>query len=880
MGSGNTPDTTPPTVSVTAQSAPVSRTTSLSATASDNVGVTRVEFIVDGTTVGTDTTAPFSVDWDTAQAADGTHSVVARATDAAGNTTTAAAVTVTVQNSMSFSVALSNHEEIPAVSSAATGTATLDVNVATGAVSGTLALSGVTATAAHIHSGFAGRNGPVIVGFSENASTPGSWNLPANAMLTTAQVDDLLAGGLYLNAHSQDYPGGEIRGQILPPGIEVGIARLEGLQELPAVDSTGEAEGGVTVNHTTGRATIHLSVRNVAGATAAHLHDGYGGRNGPVLIPLTQDGSDPTHWFATDQPISQTAIDAFETGGTYLNVHTPANPNGEIRGQVATSDVVFAVSRLSGSQEVPDTGSSAQGTAAVTAVRSTRSVLVHANVMGIDDATASHVHEAYAGVSGPIILPLTHDSSDPTHWSAGGATLTEEQFAALEKGRLYVNVHTAAHPGGEVRAQIAPANVDVVFTTLSGDDEVPAVSTSATGAAATTVDFAAGVVTIHVHTTGVDDATGAHIHHAAAGANGPIIVPLTQDSSDASHWSAVEQTISESDLEDFEETNWYVNVHTPAHPSGEIRGQIGAEPAPTPDSTAPVVTLGALAPTISGTVALTATATDDVGVTAVRFLVNGTLVGTAAAAPYSVAWNSTTVANGMVTVTAEAEDGAGNVGQSQAQVVTVDNAPSPTPDTTPPTVSLGGVQATVSGTVTLTAAAQDNVGVTLVRFIVGGNVIGTDASAPYEFQWNTTTTANGSVTLGAEAMDAAGNVGSAAPVVVTVNNVVATTLSELQSSIFGPRCSGCHTGGGASLPSSMDLSSAAASYAALVNVPSTEQPAVLRVIPNNPAGSYLVRKLEGDASISGARMPFGGPFLSANDMDKVRSWINSGAPNN
>jgi CHRD domain/Bacterial Ig domain len=783
MGSGNSVDTTPPTVSVTAQPAPVSRVTSLSATASDDVGVTQVEFIVDGVTVGTDRAAPFSVDWNTAQAADGTHSVVARATDAAGNSTTAAAVTVTVQNNLNLSVDLSNHEEIPAVSSSATGLATLNVNLATGAVSGTLALSGLTATAAHIHSGFAGRNGPVIVGFSASTSTPGAWDLPANAMLTTAQVDDLLAGGLYLNAHSQEYPGGEIRGQILPPGITVGIARLDGLQELPAVESAGEGEGGVTINRTTGRATIHLTVRNVAGATAAHLHDGYGGRNGPVLIPLTQDGSDPTHWFATDQPISQAAIDAFDGGGTYVNVHTPTNPNGEIRGQVATSDVIFAVGRLSGSQEVPDTGSSAQGTAAMTVSRSTRSVLVHANVVGIDDATASHVHEAYAGVSGPIILPLTHDSADPTHWSASGATLTEAQLASLEKGSLYVNVHTAAHPGGEVRAQIAPANVDVVYTTLSGDNEVPPVSTSATGTASTTVDFAAGTVTIHVHATGLDDATGSHIHRAAVGENGPIVVPLTQDPSDVGHWSAVEQSVSESELDDFESAAWYVNVHTPANPSGEVRGQIGLEPSPAPDTTAPIVALAALTPTVTGTVTLMATATDDTGVT-------------------------------------------------------------------------------------------------LVRFTVGGNVIGTDTSAPYEVQWNTTTAANGSATIGAEAVDAAGNVGAATPVVVTVSNVVATTLSELQSTIFGPRCSGCHTGGGATLPSSMNLSSAAASYASLVNVASTEQPAVLRVSPNNPAGSYLVRKLEGDASISGARMPFGGPFLSASDMDKVRSWINSGAPNN
>ncbi len=55
---------------------------------------------------------------------------------------------------------------------------------------------------------------------------------------------------------------------------------------------------------------------------------------------------------------------------------------------------------------------------------------------------------------------------------------------------------------------------------------------------------------------------------------------------------------------------------------------------------------------------------------------------------------------------------------------------------------------------------------------------------------------------------------------------------------------------------------------------------MLRVKPGDPANSYLVQKLEGAAGITGERMPLGGPFLDQATIDKVKSWIASGAPNN
>ena len=104
LGSGGTGETTPPTVSLSAPAggATVSGSVTVSATASDNVGVAGVQFKVDGVNVGAeDTAAPYSISWDTSTALNGTRSLTAVARDAAGNQTTSAARTVTVSNTAS-----------------------------------------------------------------------------------------------------------------------------------------------------------------------------------------------------------------------------------------------------------------------------------------------------------------------------------------------------------------------------------------------------------------------------------------------------------------------------------------------------------------------------------------------------------------------------------------------------------------------------------------------------------------------------------------------------------------------------------------------------------------------------------------------------------
>lgn len=106
---------------------------------------------------------------------------------------------------------------------------------------------------------------------------------------------------------------------------------------------------------------------------------------------------------------------------------------------------------LSGANEVPPVGSGASGSGTVT-VGADCSVKADIKVTGMT-ATASHIHEAAAGTNGPVIVPFTK-SGDNAFVAPPGAKMTEAQCASYRKGNTYVNVHSAAHPGGEVRAQL------------------------------------------------------------------------------------------------------------------------------------------------------------------------------------------------------------------------------------------------------------------------------------------------------------------------------------------------------------------------------------------------------------------------------------------
>ena len=200
------------------------------------------------------------------------------------------------------------------------------------------------------------------------------------------------------------------------------------------------------------------------------------------------------------------------------------------------------------------------------------------------------------------------------------------------------------------------------------------------------------------------------------------------------------------------------------------------------DSTAPTVSLTPPAPIVSGTVNLAATASDDVGVAGVKFLLDGnTTIGVEdTTSPYGVSWNTTTVANGTHTLAAQARDAANNVATSTASTVTVDNqAPTGT------VVINGGAAATNSRTVTLTLSATDAVtSVTQMRFSNNGTSFSAaEAFAPTK-TW-TLSSGAGTKTVYAQFRDAAGNWSAAVTDTIVLDTTAPTISGRTATNITG-----------------------------------------------------------------------------------------------
>jgi hypothetical protein len=109
-------------------------------------------------------------------------------------------------------VSLSPAEEVPAAKSEGKGSGSFRVTE-DGTISGSVTTEGVKGTMAHIHQGAKGQNGPVIIPLAKNGDT---YAVPEGKKLTQAQMDALKAGNLYVNVHSNEYKGGEVRAQLQP----------------------------------------------------------------------------------------------------------------------------------------------------------------------------------------------------------------------------------------------------------------------------------------------------------------------------------------------------------------------------------------------------------------------------------------------------------------------------------------------------------------------------------------------------------------------------------------------------------------------------------------------------------------------------------------
>ena len=244
---------------------------------------------------------------------------------------------------------------------------------------------------------------------------------------------------------------------------------LSGAQENPAVVTSATGQGTVVISADGSTITYIVTYSGLSGTVnAAHIHTGAAGTNGGVILPLTA-GPSPMVGTLTAANFSASgsittfaqAVAAIRAGTTYFNLHTAANPGGEVRGQiVAAGDAYFA--DLNGAQENPTvaTAATGKGTVVISADGSTITYLVtYSGLSGT--VNAAHIHTGAVGANGGVILPLTASASPmvgtltAANFSASGSVTTFAQaVAAIRAGTTYFNLHTAANPGGEIRGQI------------------------------------------------------------------------------------------------------------------------------------------------------------------------------------------------------------------------------------------------------------------------------------------------------------------------------------------------------------------------------------------------------------------------------------------
>jgi PKD repeat protein len=230
-----------------------------------------------------------------------------------------------------FSTTLAGSEETPPNASTATGTGSATLN-ADGTLTYTVTSTGFATAfgAAHVHQGGPGVAGPILFGIDCNAA--GTACSGTSPVLSAAQKSALVAGLTYFNLHTDAYPGGEIRGQLVATGLGF-VAALAGGDETPPNSSPAMGTGSATLN---ADGTLTYTITSTGFATAfmaAHVHHAPPGVPGPILFGIDCD-AEGTACSGTSPPLGAEQKAALLAGDTYFNLHTDAFPGGEIRGQL------------------------------------------------------------------------------------------------------------------------------------------------------------------------------------------------------------------------------------------------------------------------------------------------------------------------------------------------------------------------------------------------------------------------------------------------------------------------------------------------------------------------------------------------------------------
>ncbi len=312
----------------------------------------------------------------------------------------------------------------------------------------------------HLHKGAPGQSGSVAVDLT--ADTAGNvvsgWITVDSALLM-----NLMKGDIYVNLHNKSNAGGEIRGQLFPPRRLMAYSWLDGKQAGVSTNAKGVAS--LQLNITADTLWYDVVVDGLSGAIAGiHFHLGVMGQSGSVVADLGA-GINGNHVSGT---LTGASLNAFLLGGLvrnaiYINVHTANNAGGEIRGQVMSlAREGFTISMDPQQNNVTGSNGMGSGYVSIDAMGLNAEVLVVMDNM-TTQPTGIHFHTGPKGSTGGVLADLggwlKGNAKGGTVWgfwenNAATAPLTWADVMLFWHDSVYINAHTAANAGGEIRGQV------------------------------------------------------------------------------------------------------------------------------------------------------------------------------------------------------------------------------------------------------------------------------------------------------------------------------------------------------------------------------------------------------------------------------------------
>lgn len=470
------------------------------------------------------------------------------------------------QTTFNLIMALSGGEQNPSVTTNGYGYGwgTLDLNqhkltyaVAYDSLSG-------PPTAAHFHLGAQGVNGSPIhsITFDTNGVAMEEWTDIPDTTLA-----HILMGRVYCNIHTAAHSGGEIRGQLQYVGPFTFPIFATAANQVPALTEKGEAVGFAL--YSSGIFSVYGVYKGLTGPpTGMHIHYGGAGQSGTVAIPVSHVGSLISG--AGAMP-NDSSFRLLLSSNLYFNIHTTAHSGGEIRGQLNGTRFYPFYASMDGAQSVPSNASEAKGLFVTRYDVMKNQIEYGSQITGVTP-TGAHIHAGAPGENGNVMIPLNYSSTGYTETKDVGVTPADSVLRLFCTLGAYVNVHSAAFSGGEIRGQILPAYNPVSIAFLDSAQQVPETNSAGTGAAL----FSFGPGQEMMYSLVVDGLTGpasaAHIHAGAPGQGGSPVIPLTVNVLDETVADVSDTTM----IQLLRGGSHYVNVHTAAFSGGEIRGDIFA----------------------------------------------------------------------------------------------------------------------------------------------------------------------------------------------------------------------------------------------------------------------------------------------------------------